>query len=130
MHLDPESQQFQSEVDELVRRWAAQDPKEYWRRWKQLGSWSINRTQGDVVKKATLKKQLMAETDGHCMDCHQPFAQAALQMHRLDNAHAHDRATNFGYFRDNVVMVCAGCHEDSEALRRAGGLAEARSSPG
>ena len=47
--LDPQSLRFQQEVDALVRRWAADDEREYWRRWKQLGSWSINKTQGDVV---------------------------------------------------------------------------------
>jgi hypothetical protein len=59
-HLDPDSQQFQSEVEALVRQWAGGDERECWRRWKQLGSWSINRTQGDVVKKAALKKRRLA----------------------------------------------------------------------
>ena len=54
--LDPESLRFQQEVDALVRRWANGDDYEYWRRWKQLGSWSMNKTQGDVVKKSALKE--------------------------------------------------------------------------
>ena len=116
--LDSESLRFQQEVDDLVRRWAAGDEREYWRRWKQLGSWSINRTQGDVVKKAALKKTLMARTGGRCADCEKVFEPAALQMHRLDPSLAHDRALNFGYIESNVVLLCAGCHERREAARR------------
>jgi 5-methylcytosine-specific restriction endonuclease McrA len=118
VELDPESRRFQQEVDELVRRWARGDDKEYWRRWKQLGSWSINRTQGDVVKKAALKKILVAKTGGKCTDCGNVFEPAALQMHRLDPSLAHDRTLNFGYVESNVVLLCAGCHEGREAARR------------
>jgi hypothetical protein len=116
--LDPESRRFQEEVDALVRRWAGDDEREYWRRWKQLGSWSINRTQGDVVKKAALKKTLMARTGGRCMDCDNAFEPAALQMHRVDVSLAHDRMLNFGYVESNVVLVCAVCHERRESDRR------------
>ena len=71
--LDPQSLRFQQEVDALVRRWAADDEREYWRRWKQLGSWSINKTQGDVVKKGQvlcvveamkLMNEIESEVDG------------------------------------------------------------------
>jgi 5-methylcytosine-specific restriction endonuclease McrA len=116
--LDPESQRFQAEVDALVRRWAREDEREYWRRWKQLGSWSISRTQGDVVKKASLKKRLIEKTGGRCEDCRQPFAAAALQMHRLDQSFAHDRTTNFGYAESNVVLLCPDCHGRRESVRR------------
>jgi 5-methylcytosine-specific restriction endonuclease McrA len=116
--LDPESLRFQQEVDDLVRQWARGDEREYWRRWKQLGGWSINKTQGDVVKKAALKKRLMEETGGQCKDCRKTFEAAALQMHRLDVGVAHDRARNFGYTEANVVLLCAGCHERREAARR------------
>jgi hypothetical protein len=105
-------------VDELVRRWAAGDDKEYWRRWKQLGSWSINKTQGDVVKKGALKLELMEKTGRRCEDCKKPFDAAALQMHRLDVRLAHDRSQNFGYVEGNVELLCAGCHERREAARR------------
>jgi 5-methylcytosine-specific restriction endonuclease McrA len=118
VELDPESRRFQQEVDELVRRWAGGDEHEYWRRWKQLGSWSINRTQGDVVKKAALKKTLMAKTGGKCMGCGNVFEPAGLQMHRLDPSLARDRALNFGYVESNVELLCAGCHERREAARR------------
>src|SRR4051794_28520927 len=90
----------------------------YWRRWKQLGSLSINRTQGDVVKKAALKKRLMHQTGGRCQDCGQPFPAAALQMHRLDQSFAHEKSRNFGYVEENVVLLCANCHEVREAGRR------------
>ncbi len=116
--LDPDSRRFQQEVDALVRRWAGADEREYWRRWKQLGSWSINKTQGDVVKKAALKKALMAKTGGRCEDCGADLPAAGLQMHRLDQSYAHDRASNFGYFETNVALVCAGCHELRERSRR------------
>lgn len=116
--LDEKSKRFQAEVDALVRRWAGEDEREYWRRWKQLGSWSINRTQGDVVKKSALKKQLMAKTSGRCQACGQAFPAAALQMHRRDQLHAYDKARNFGYFEENVELLCAACHELREAERR------------
>jgi hypothetical protein len=38
-------------------------------------------------------------------------------MHRLDQAHALDRSQNFGYFEENLVVVCAGCHEARESTR-------------
>jgi hypothetical protein len=116
--LDPESRRFQAEVDDLVRRWAGFDQREYWRRWKQLGSWSISRTQGDVVKKSALKKRLMEKAAGRCQDCEQRFVAAALQMHRLDRSLAHDRERNFGYVEENVALVCAACHETREEKRR------------
>jgi hypothetical protein len=78
--LDEESKRFQAEVDALVRKWAGTDDREYLRRWRQLGSWSINRTQGDVWKKDALKKLLMEQTGGTCVDCGKPFPRAALQM--------------------------------------------------
>ena len=108
--LDDESRRFQAEVEALVQQWAGGDEREYWRRWKQLGSWSINKTQGDVVKKAALKKRLMEKTSGRCQDCGLTFEQAALQMHRLDEVLAHNKAMNFGYVEENVVLICAGCH--------------------
>ena len=116
--LDDASKRFQAEVDSLVRRWAAGDEREYWRRWKQLGSWSINRTQGDVVKKSALKKRLMGKTAGRCEGCGQSFPAAALQMHRRDQTYAHEKARNFGYFEENVELLCAACHELCEAKRR------------
>ena len=116
--LDEESLRFQAEVDALVHRWAAGDEREYWRRWRQLGSWSMNRTQGDVVKKAALKKILMETTGGRCADCEDVYEAAALQMHRLDQSFAHDRSRNFGYFEGNVALLCAPCHERREAERR------------
>jgi hypothetical protein len=116
--LSESDKAFQAEVDALVRRWAGDDPKEYWRRWKQLGSWSINKTQGDAVKKAALKAKLMADTGGRCMDCSKQYSAPMLQMHRLNQDHAHDRSKNFGYFLENVALVCADCHELREAPRR------------
>jgi len=112
--LDPESRRFQAEVDAVIGRYASDDERERWRRWKQLGSWSISRTQGDVVKKAALKKRLMKLTGGRCQDCGRDLCAAELQMHRLDRQHAHDRARDFGYFAENVVLVCAGCHQSRE----------------
>jgi hypothetical protein len=116
--LDEHSKQFQAEVEALVRKWAAGDDREYIRRWKQLGSWSINRSQGDTVKKAALKKRLVQKTGGRCMDCKEEFSTPTLQMHRLDPDYASDRSRNFGYFEANVVLLCASCHEEREAVRR------------
>lgn len=109
MALDPDSQQFREEVDGVVRRWAG-DEREYWRRWKQLGTWSMDKTQGDVVKKSALKELLMKRSGGRCEDCEKEYPREALQMHRLDRELAHDRARNFGYVDGNVVLLCATCH--------------------
>lgn len=117
--LDPESKQLQAEVDDLVRRWSGGDEIEYLRRWRQLTSWGLNRTQGEATKKAALKKRLMMQTGGACRDCGTIFSAASLQMHRLDLAYALDRSTNFGYFENNVVLICPSCHEQREAQRRA-----------
>jgi hypothetical protein len=116
--LDDDSLRFQAEAEALVRKWARDDPREYWRRWRQFGNWSMNRTQGDAVKRTALKKRLMGTTGGHCADCQQVFEPAALQMHRLEQSHAHDRSRNFGYFEGNVLLLCAPCHEGREATRR------------
>jgi hypothetical protein len=116
--LDPESRRFQQEVDDLVKRWANGDEYEYWRRWRQLGSWSISRTQGDVVKKAALKKRLLERSDGCCEECGREFDPAALQLHRDDVSLAHRRDQNYGYTEANVRLLCAGCHERVEAARR------------
>jgi hypothetical protein len=118
LELDPNSRLFQEEVDAVVRRWANGDEYEYWRRWRQLGSWSINRTQGDVVKKAALKKKLLKRSGGCCEKCRRAFEPAALQMHRRDVRLAHRRDQNFGYTEENVLLLCAGCHERAEAARR------------
>jgi hypothetical protein len=108
--LDADSQQFQAEVDAVVHRWAGGDDREYWRRWKQLGSWSINKTQGDAVKKEALKRRLMTKTGGRCEDCGTVHPAAALQMHRKDQSLASDRSTNFGYVEENIDLLCAHCH--------------------
>jgi hypothetical protein len=110
MAFDPESKRFREEVDEVVRRWAGTDEREYWRLWKQLGNVAMDKTQGDVVKKSALKKRLMAKTGGRCEDCGAEFPREALQMHGLDDALAHDRSTNFGYTEGNVALLCASCH--------------------
>ena len=116
--LDDESKRFQAEVDALVRKWSGDDDTEYLRRWRQLGSWSINRTQGDVWKKDALKKLLMERTGGTCADCGQQFPKAALQMHRQDPSFISDRSRNFGYFEGNVILLCAHCHAAQEEMRR------------
>lgn len=116
--LSDEDKAFQEEVDAIVRRWAGDDSKEYWRRWKQLGSWSINKTQGDVVKKAALKRKLMESRQVRCEDCGANLSAPSLQMHRISQDFAHDRSRNFGYFLENVALVCADCHERRESERR------------
>ena len=103
----------------MVRRWSGDDDFEYWRRWKQLGTWAMDRTQGDVSKKDGLKKRLFEETGGRCRDCGADFPRSALQMHRLDQQLAHQRDLNFGYVRENVVLVCAQCHQHREVARSA-----------
>jgi hypothetical protein len=110
MPLDPESKRFRNEVDAVVRSWAGDDEREYWRRWKQLGTWSMDKTQGDVVKKAALKTRLMEKTGGRCEDCGGEFPREALQLHRLDVGLSHDRSQNFGYIESNIALLCASCH--------------------
>lgn len=62
--LDPDSQRLQDEVDQLVRRLAKGDDREYVGRWKQILSWAYNRTQGDPIKKKKLKIRI-ARREGH-----------------------------------------------------------------
>jgi len=88
----------------------AGDEYEYWRLWKKLGNASMDKTQGDVVKKDVLKRRLMVKTGRRCEDCRREFPRGELQMHRLDSSHAHVRARNSGYFEENVVLLCASCH--------------------
>jgi len=117
--LDPESRRFQQEADDLVRRWAGDDEYQYWHRWRQLGNWSMNRTQGDAVRKSALKRQLMATTGGRCMGtCGRVYDAPQLAMHRLDVGLAHSKAANFGYVEENVKLLCASCHDAREAERR------------
>ena len=116
--LDPESQRFQDEIDAVVRRWADGDDTEYRRRWRQLGNWSINRTQGDPIKKDRLKKQLFEEKEGLCEVCGDRFERGALTMHRVDTSWNLDKSKNFGYLRENVQLVCNICHQAEERERR------------
>ena len=62
--LDLISQQFQAEAEALVSKYAKGDAVEWAKRWKQLSTWGMTRSQGDVVKKAALKKRLMSDTGG------------------------------------------------------------------
>lgn len=116
--LDPDSQRFQDEVDSVVRRWAGEDDIEYRRRWRQLGSWSTNRTQGDPIKKEKLRKKLFAEKRGRCEVCNNPFELGALTMHRVDTGFNLDKRKNFGYFAENIQLVCNICHQAEERSRR------------
>ncbi len=81
---------------------------------EQLGSWSINRTQGDVVKREASKKRLLAETYGHWEDCRRAFDRAAPQMHRLDHTPAHDRAPLGVRSRDDAEE-CEGPADEGES---------------
>lgn len=117
--LDQESQQFQDEIDAVVRRWAVGDDREYRRRWRQLGNWSMNRTQGDPIKKERLKRQLFEETGGLCEVCGNTFERGALTMHRIDTSLNLDKSKNFGYVRENIQLVCNICHQAEERARRA-----------
>jgi hypothetical protein len=116
--LDPDSQRFQDEIDAIVRRWADGNDIEYRRRWRQLGNWSLNRTQGDPIKKERLKKQLFEEKQGRCEVCGDAFERGALTMHRVDTRFNLDKTNNFGYFAANVQLICNICHQEEERSRR------------
>jgi hypothetical protein len=116
--LDDRSRAFRDEVDAIVTKYADGDPQQYARRWKQLQTWGMDRSQGDPVYKARLKKRLLARAGGHCEDCLREFTPTELQMHRLDTAHAFDKAKHFGYFDDNIALLCASCHDNREDERR------------
>ena len=119
--LSEEDLRFRDAVEELVRSWAGGDDREYVRLWKRLGSWSMGRTEGDVIKKAALKKRLFEATGGSCQDCGRGFAAEELQMHRLDTSLRFDRASNFGYVESNIALVCAVCHRKREETRTSDG---------
>jgi hypothetical protein len=108
---------FQAEVDALVRRWANGDEREHWRRWRQLGNFRSTELRATSSRRRHSRSGSW-EYRGRCADCGNTFEEAALQMHRLDQSHAHDRTLNFGYTEVNVVLLCAGCHERREAVRR------------
>ncbi len=67
--------------------------------------WSIDRRQVDEAKKDPLMDRLVEESDGRCRDCGEEFPDEILQMHRLDQSLACDKTFNFGYTRQNVVLV-------------------------
>ncbi len=114
--LDPDSQRLQDEVDQLVRRSAKGDDREYVGRWKQILSWAYNRTQGDPIKKKKLKIRLLEERGTRCEDCGREREPPELQMHRLDSTLALDRSRNFGYIEENVKLLCVVCHRRREGL--------------
>jgi 5-methylcytosine-specific restriction endonuclease McrA len=116
--LDEASKAFQDEIEAIVRKWANGEDTEYVRRWRQLYSWGMSRSQGDVIKKSALKKKLMRQTNGKCMDCGLEFGVESLQMHRIDQRFALDRSKNMGYFDENVALVCAPCHAKRESYKR------------
>lgn len=117
--LDETSRQFREDVDAIVSRYAEGDPHEYARRWKQLSTWGMDRSQGDPVYKSRLKKRLLVRAGNRCEDCGREFTPTELQMHRLDTTHAFDKAKHFGYFDDNIALLCASCHDKREDVRRA-----------
>lgn len=116
--LDDRSREFRDEVDAVVRRYAGDDLQEYARRWKQLQTWGMDRSQGDPVYKSRLKKRLLVRSGGRCEDCGREFTPTELQMHRLDTTHAFDKAKHFGYFDENIALLCASCHDKREDDRR------------
>jgi hypothetical protein len=113
--------QFRDDVDAIVRKFAGDDPREYARRWKQLSTWGMDRSQGDPVKKGRLKKRPLARSGGRCEDCGHEFTATELQMHRFDTSHAFDKSNDFGYFDHNIALLCASCHDRREDQRRASG---------
>lgn len=116
--LDDRSRAFRGEVDAIVVKYADGDPQESARRWKQLQTWGMDRSQGDPVYKARLKKRLLVRSGGRCEDCGREFTATELQMHRVDTTHAFDKAKHFGYFEENIALLCASCHDKREDERR------------
>src|SRR5262245_56203146 len=104
---DPDRKKMLDKVEAVIRKYAVTAPGGYIQRMKQVESFSIDRANGDVWKKDALKKQLMAETGGQCIDCKREFKATSLQMHRIDPTYRHDEQKNCGYFRENVRLVCA-----------------------
>ena len=117
--MDDASERFRAEIEEVVRRHSADDSGLYFQRWKQLKKWGSRRTEGSPTKKSRLKKRLMKESGGRCMDCGREFHKTELEMHRVDTGFACDKTENFGYFEDNVVLLCPVCHDRREDVRRA-----------
>ena len=109
--LDAKSAAFRDAVEAVVREFSDGDTEEYFRRWRQLHNWGMDRAHGDVNKKNKLKDLLMKKTGGRCQDCDKPFQRSELQMHRLDQKFALDPTTNFGYFEENVALLCRPCHD-------------------
>jgi 5-methylcytosine-specific restriction endonuclease McrA len=110
--LDTTSQRFVEEVDAVVQRYAGGDPVEYHRRWSQLLRQARRRTRGSGKHRDVLRERVFTRQQRRCADCQKPFESSKyLHVHRLDTHHNHDPELDFGYFDENVVVLCSRCHE-------------------
>lgn len=109
--LDVTSAAFRDAVEAVVLKFSGGDKTEYYRRWRQLHNWGMDRAHGDVNKKTKLKTLLIQRTGSTCQDCGSTFQRSELQMHRLDPQSELDDANNFGYFDGNVALLCRPCHD-------------------
>lgn len=108
-----EDKQFRDAVDAIVKEWANGDEQEYARRWRQLSGWARN--QSNPARKKRLKKRLLKRSGGNCEGCDRKLEPAALQMHRKDESYAFDKSHRFGYFEENIELLCISCHQEREA---------------
>jgi 5-methylcytosine-specific restriction endonuclease McrA len=108
--LDAKSAAFRDAVEAIVREYSDGDTEEYFRRWRQLHNWGMDRAHGDVNKKTKLKALLMKKTEGKCQECGKKCQGSELDMHRIDPQYAFNKGANFGYFEENIVLLCRPCH--------------------
>lgn len=109
--LDALSAAFRDDVEAVVLKYSGGDKKEYYRRWRQLHTWGMDRAHGDINKKDKLKTVLLIKTGSKCEDCGTSFQRSELQMHRIDPQYEFDDERNFGYFEENVALLCRPCHD-------------------
>lgn len=115
---DPDRTRMLTEIEAVIHKYAATAVGGYLQRMKQVETFAIDRANGDVARRSALKKQLLLETGGRCMHCHHEFRAASLHLHRVDPRFRFDETKNCGYFRENVELLCADCHQIADHGRR------------
>lgn len=96
---------FLAEVEDVLRKWAADDDETYWYLSWRLELAAIGR---NLVDQTKVRRQLFQDQNGTCPECDQP-----LGSPRGHDVHKRQRmfAKHQGYVAGNVVLLHRACHE-------------------
>lgn len=111
-----DDREFRVAIEEVIRQFSEGDPEEEARRWQQLAGWARNR--GKPRWKKTLKKRLLKKRGRNCAACSREMLAPELQMHRRSDAYAYDKKRKYGYFEENIDLLCVTCHQAKEAPKQ------------